>query len=189
MATETIITSTTWQTGTENNKYREISQQICQLRSLFIKHGGKIHDSVEICYRRDRGFHLRARGKIPRETTLIICPYTVTLSILTGHEWPEGFVTRYQQDLEVVTRFDVMNAYIQGSSHLLWPYIQLLPSPINARSFETPMYWNEEELAQIKGTNLHAAREKRMSAWQKEHAAAVKILAESGLPNLEQYTW
>jgi len=77
-------------------------------------------------------------------------------------------------------------------SHLLlesksghWPYIRTLP-----KTFNTPLYFSDDDKEWLVGTNLGSGDvDKRELLWRDEWKAGLKILRDSKVHNVEEYTW
>ena len=47
-----------------------------------------------------------------------------------------------------------------------WPYIRILPRPDDKLAFNTPLWFEDEDLLWLQGTNLGAAAVERKAEWK-----------------------
>jgi hypothetical protein len=59
-----------------------------------------------------------------------------------------------------------------------WPYIDALPP---RESLTTPLFFSDEELRLLTGTNLFPAVAQRRQEWQAESEAVRSVIGEDGL--------
>ena len=66
-----------------------------------------------------------------------------------------------------------------------WPYLGILP-----REFDTPLYFSEEDMKFLKGSNLGSGGilESRKSAWKDEWSKGVQALKDVG-EDVDEYSW
>lgn len=71
-----------------------------------------------------------------------------------------------------------------------YEYIAALPAFDQLR---TPLFYTPDELALLRGTNIHGATSLRKDSWEKEFTQTKEILRQEGTllnsVQLEKYTW
>lgn len=128
----------------------------------FLKNGGYKHPSVELASNTSSGNFLRvvAGNTIPMGDTVVSCPHSLALS------WPSACKFHYRSielpscTQHVATRLFLMKQKLLRNRSPWWPYIKMLPE-----TFHTPLYYNSEDFAWIRGTNLGRARKVREDVW------------------------
>ena len=154
--------------------------------SWFLTNGGYLHPSVDIASG-DEGNIVRVK----RDRTLlpgsmvVSCPHELTIS------WPG--INRYHFPHvhstftpHIATRLFLMKQYLLREQSPWWPYINSLP-----RSFSTPLWYDEDDLIWLRGTNLGKAKEIREDAWRQEYENAMQLLFADGfgLEKIPLWTW
>lgn len=141
--------------------------------SWFRSNGGYLHKHVELTSNPSEGNYLGVKEgyDLLPGSTVVSCPHDLTLS------WPAvrkyHFPNVHSNLLpHVATRLYLMKQYLLKSQSPWWPYIRSLPQPDDSDAFRTPMYYNQEDLVWIQGTNLEHARNVRQDAWHKEYSDA-----------------
>lgn len=155
-----------------------------ELEEWFATNGGVIHATISRNHA--DGLHLRYsynHTKHAPEDPVVSCPHALSLSILdldcAGDRWPEEFVLHHKDAPEVLTRFFLIDQYLEGRDSFWWPYLSMLPQPTEPHPFHTPLWYGEEDCAWIAGTNLEAARTGRIVAWQREFDEGLELLKGS----------
>ena len=184
------------------NKISMVSS-VDRLKAWFLRHGGRIHQSLIITHDETVGYYLRLRPacELPKIFTkdLVFCPMKLSLSVRNvddpGSCWPEQFLARFSDAPEVTTRFLLMRQYRLGEDSFWWPYIDMLPKPehdLNIEPpFDTPLWFDEDDLVWLEGTNLGAARRLREEAWKEEFNEGMALLTAYSQwgGDLVQYEW
>ena len=158
----------------------------------FLFNGGFVNPRAELHH--SDGYHLRVKpdggsivpGEDESAAKIIFCPHALTISFLNARESillqclkGKGF------SQTIVLRLFLIEQYLLGKQSFWYPYIQCLPSPENKHGFHTPMWWEPDELAWLRGTNLGRAAAERKKGWQNEFNSALKILKDHD----EQTAW
>lgn len=74
--------------------------------------------------------------------------------------------------------------WLQQEKSFWWPYLRILP-----REFDTPLYFEDDDLMWLQGCNLDAKEaEGRKKIWMEELEAAVTALKKDGVDTVG-YTW
>lgn len=153
--------------------------------SWFLANGGYLSPSAEISTDDKDQNHVRVRlgHTILESETLVSCPHDLVLSYASFHRGdPEAKttqidITSYSQDISL--RLLLMEQYLLGKDSSWWPYISILPQPFQQhaktppeaashRMFHTPVYFDEEDMLWLNGTNLGVAAKQRVADWRKE---------------------
>lgn len=103
---------------------------------------------------------LVARKDIPEDTTLFTIPRNVIINVETSQlskKLPNVFDTVEETEEEDDEPLDswaslilvMLYEYLQGDTSQWKPYIDILPT-----SFDTPIFWSQEELKELEGTVL-----------------------------------
>ena len=71
-----------------------------------------------------------------------------------------------------------MEEFLRGKESDWWSYLRMLPQP-GGEGLDTPMWYGEEDLKWICGTNLEGARATRARQWREEYEEGVGILGRS----------
>ena len=158
----------------------------------FTSNGGFINPLAEL--HQSDGSHLRVKpdgrsiDPVANESALkiIFCPHQLTISFLNARDSAllqclkgKGF------SQTIVLRLFLIEQYLLGTQSFWYPYIQCLPNPESKDGFHTPMWWEPDELAWLKGTNLGRAAAERKKGWQIEYHSALNILRD----HKEQTAW
>ncbi|KAK6541253.1 hypothetical protein TWF694_008619 [Orbilia ellipsospora] len=166
------------------------------LAEWVIDNGGYFSDNLELYKDETNGYSVRVisypenysqrsdeLGSLP----LVSCPTSIIFSLAN----PKPSLPSIFLDSPSIS--DHAKSCFHLSQHILledksphWPYIKLLPS-----KFDTPLYFNAEEMVRLAGTNLGAGDVAlRKSLWMEEWEMGVQALKEIGnLENIEKYTW
>ena len=173
----------------------------------FEAHGGIFGEQIEITSGSSLGYYLivkEGQNLVPG-SCIVSCPKVLTLSYLNAlsSEFSEGqslaFPLNFTMNVDphVVVRFFLMEQYLLKTESFWWPYIQLLPSPQRPESLSTPMWYSEEDVVWIRGTNLQQAVQDRERSWRAEYKDGLRrLLLErrhfySGMLRraTEEYSW
>ncbi|GES61755.1 SET domain protein [Aspergillus terreus] len=173
------------------------------------KHGGHIHESVQIAKDERRGVHLQVkadcRDGLPSNTNVIKTPLAATLSYFNaiehrsaatedekapvsfsahGLHFPRSFVDAAGPDETAI--FFIIGQYLRGSEGFWYPYICTLPQP---GDLTTPLYYEGADLRWLEGTSLAPAREQKESLLKEKYQSTFEELRNSGFGDAEKYTW
>lgn len=173
------------------------------------KHGGHIHESVQIAKDERRGVHLQVkadcRDGLPSSTNVIKTPLAATLSYFNaiehrsaatenekapvsfsahGLHFPRSFVDAAGPDETAI--FFLIGQYLRGSEGFWYPYICTLPQP---GDLTTPLYYEGADLRWLEGTSLAPAREQKESLLKEKYQSTFEELRKSGFGDAEKYTW
>jgi hypothetical protein len=165
---------------------------IAALRAWFLKNGGSVHPAVSIKYDANYGYSLwlDEREDLPFGSNIIVTPQNLTLSVLDS-SFPREFIDHFSQDIQIPTRFLLMDEYLKGEGSYWWPYLRMLPQP--GDDMGTPLFFEGEDLRWLKGTNLEAARRERERVWRSElevgRGLLRNIYGKGEEWKWEKYTW
>ena len=155
--------------------------------------GSHIHPDLQVVYDDSQGYHGRARKKLATPT-VITCPLKLTLSWLNLDHGQTAVVRHIQSPLqavlnrvpnEVLSILVLVEQASLGENSFWHPYIDCLPP---SEALTTPLYYTEEDLRWLEGTNVANATRERRQAWQEEWEAACSVLKDAGVDD-SIYTW
>ena len=150
----------------------------------FTKNGGYLHSSVEVVYSNAFGHYLQVKqgSELVPGDEIVSCPYVLSISILNAERaspsWPKLLDIPADKAAEILTRFFLIEEYLMQEASFWWPYIRMLPRLDRREFLTTPIWYDEEDLTWIAGTNLEGARLSRLAAWEVEHKSFVEALDE-----------
>lgn len=164
----------------------------------FLANGGHIHPHVEIASDPVTGRHMRVINghNIPTESLVVSCPHELTISWLNIIKGSEPFLGQFALEEAyhavnqvVLVRFFLVNEYLKGKESFWWPYIQTLIQPPEAHSLGTPLYYDDNDWAWIRGTNLEHAARKTESMWHLEYDEVIQSLVPMDGSHADEWTW
>ena len=145
---------------------------------------------------------------IQEHETIISCPHALTFSLATwGNRDPSVSMSKVDTrslTQTVALRLALMEEYLLGKDSSWWPYINILPQPvpesttpedapkdnitaIPKKPFHTPLYFDEDDMLWLDGTNLGSAARQRAGAWKEEFEMAKDAL--KGLDESKKALW
>ena len=158
--------------------------------SWFLSNGGHLHHCVEIASDDDGGNSVRVKENsiLLPGSIVVSCPHHLTISWATvnQHHFPD---VRSTLTPHVATRLFLVKQRLLKAQSRWWPYINSLP-----RSFSTPLWYGENDLIWLRGTNLGRAKEIREQAWRQEYENAMQLLSANGFDSehseqMHLWTW
>lgn len=153
--------------------------------SWFLSNGGCLHPSVEIASDNDTGNSVRVKENhvLLPGSIVVSCPHHLAISwpTISQHQFPAVHSTFTPH---VATRLFLVKQRLLKAQSPWWPYINSLP-----RSFTTPLYYDEEDLIWLRGTNLGKAKEIREQAWRQEYDNAMHSLFVNGSDSEQKHLW
>ena len=174
------------------------------LLSWFSTNGGFLHQNVEVASGSVDGYHLLVKNgcSVSSRDCILSCPRELTFSIFNLREkiypWLDQLKLKWHDALEVPTRFFLMEQYLIKEGSFWWPYIQTIPQPNNEKGLQTPLYYEQDDLAWIHGTNLDGGRNHRTLIWREQYEGSMLVLKQersthelSGnrISQVQHYTW
>lgn len=173
----------------EEDNVDQISTNLSKRRVLldwFEAHDGIMAKQIELGHRPSQGLYLavKAGHNLSAGTCTVSCPKVLTLSYLNAlsPDFSKGqniaFPVKFTENVEphVVVRFFLMEQYLLEKQSFWWPYIDLLPSPDERESLNTPMWYSEVDALWIRGTNLEQAVQDRERSWRAEYEHGLRQL-------------
>ena len=152
----------------------------------FMANGGYLHPHIELTSNpiSRKSLHVKSDHTVSPSSTIVACPHTLALS------WPNASRSHFpevqlpQLSQRVATRFFLMKQRLLKETSSWWPYIRILPL-----TFDTPLYYDSEDMAWINGTNLGRARKVREDAWRDEYEGAMNVLFPKGTDREQREQW
>lgn len=165
--------------------------------------GALLHPDAELHEDEEFGVYLRAKEGLPTGSTVISCPFRLSLSHLnvldcfpefpshlSSPKFPPSFLE--SQEPEILARFFLMLQFVLGKRSFWNSYIRSLPQPDEPEKLRTPLWFSPTERLWLKGTNLEKAVAEREAQWMAEHAAAIQSLTrdhQSFISCLDDAEW
>ena len=153
--------------------------------SWFLTNGGYLHPSVEIASDDFAGNLVRVKQNhvLSAGSIIVSCPHHLTISwpVINQLHFPD---VHSKFTPHVATRLFLMKQRLLKAQSPWWPYINSLPS-----SFSTPLWYDENDLIWLRGTNLGNAKKIREEAWRQEYENAMQFLFTPGSDSQQQHLW
>ena len=153
--------------------------------SWFLANGGYLHPSIEIASDDSMGNIVRVKENhvLLPGSIVVSCPHHLTISwpIVNQHHFPDVHSTFTPH---IATRLFLMKQRLLQAPSPWWPYINSLP-----RSFSTPLWYDEDDLIWLRGTNLGNAKKIREEAWRQEYENALQSLFANGIDHEQKHLW
>ena len=159
--------------------------------------GGWLHPDLELAHTEERGVHVRVKDGafLAADTRVCSCPASLSFSCLNAVASASGSSSNLPWPAmaaalppEPVGWFFLVHEYLASTASFWKPYIDTLPAPFAAERLGTLMYFEDEDLQWLGGTNLLAAYWQRTGAWQTYWRNGLEILKRFDWP-VEEYTW
>ena len=175
-----------------------MDESINNFKTWFKSNGGILHLSIEpTCFPHGKSLQVtRDVPPIEPGSTIVKCPHAITISYANARisrelkpliETDAGSGSTNQI---IVLRLFLVQQYLLERDSFWWPYIRSLPSPGYTSGLTTPMWYTDEDLKWIEGTNLAKAASSRKMAWRQEYEEAMGVLNQTNeLPNPSTWTW
>lgn len=180
----------------------------CQhLLNWFRENGGIFNDDITIAENDTFGVHFRARKALEPNIEVCVCPAKVTISYLNvagsntdiatqlGIRVVNGDVTKLVGRVpeHVMSYFVLMEQRLLGENSFWYWYINCLPME---SEMTTPLFFSEEDLKWILGTNLHTSDTDpsrssvalRRSMWEQEWKEGCDAMRSQGI-SVDKYTF
>ncbi|CZR58153.1 uncharacterized protein PAC_08044 [Phialocephala subalpina] len=139
--------------------------------------GIQLHNRVGIYEDPAMGLSFRALGTIPPETQLAVSPPTTALSYLNAvgaldfknydsPQFPPEFIGGLNDKYPyIIGNFFLMQQFLMREKSHWWQYIQTLPQPDQPERLATPLWWSDEDLQFLAGTNAELYVERKHKSW------------------------
>ncbi|KAK6342629.1 hypothetical protein TWF718_008024 [Orbilia javanica] len=170
-------------------------QYLRELAEWVIRAGGYISDKLELYKDEKNGFSARIASGDAGESgsigegplTLVSCPTSLVFSLASpSPSFPSSFLECPSLSTHAKACFHLSQHLLLKERGQFWPYIRLLPE-----TFDTPLYFSDDEMERLAGTNLGAGDVAlRKHLWMEEWEAGRKLLGEDGnAESARDYTW
>ncbi|KAI4284577.1 MAG: hypothetical protein L6R35_004872 [Caloplaca aegaea] len=162
-----------------------MTEKLLLFKKWFLDGGGHFGDHVELQYDGQRNLHLRVADgqRLEAGSCVVSCPHALTLSHLNVRRGKCEAISVFSLNL---LRFFLIEQYHLGEQSFWWPYIRILPDPLSEYPFDTPLYYNDDDLKWIQGTSLEHSRRNMEAMWREEHAHGLQNLLPS---DRSHYPW
>ncbi|KAG8726327.1 hypothetical protein FRC12_023496, partial [Ceratobasidium sp. 428] len=133
-----------------------------------------IHPSLEFVPS-SSGHNICSNSGIPPDTKVLSCPFDVAITAPQSRAAIESLFQDKAVNIPAIiegwNERQLVCVYI--ALHFIWtkakgrhqPYLNMLPPP---SKLLTPLYFNQDELGMLEGSNLHPATLRRLQEWQTE---------------------
>ncbi|RPB17272.1 SET domain-containing protein [Morchella conica CCBAS932] len=153
-----------------------------------IANGGFIQESLVFTSPESRvGSQMLTTAALPPSSKLLTCPHTLAIDYqkVKAH-YPPEFIEAVSPHAALCTF--VVGEWLKGDASFWAPYLRILP-----REFDTPLYFDDEDMKWLVGCNLNAEEVKtRKKVWMEEWEAASEALRRQrsvGSRGAREYTW
>lgn len=174
-----------------------MSDKLGIFREWFVKGGGRFGEHIELQYDPHRNIHLRVEEgqKLQAGSCIVSCPHALTLSQFSVWEGRSSvgddirsFTTENATSITNLNllRYFLIEQYHLGKQSFWWPYINLLPDPLSKCPFDTPLYYDEDDLKWFQGTSLEHSRRTLEELWKDEYAQGLQTIIQS---EKHRYAW
>ncbi|KAL8825592.1 MAG: hypothetical protein Q9170_007736 [Blastenia crenularia] len=85
-----------------------------------------------------------------------------------------------------ILRFFLVEQFHLDTQSFWSPYLDTLPDPSAKHPFDTPLYYNDDDLKWIHGTSLEHSNRRIEESWHDEHAQGLRALRQD---IKERYPW
>lgn len=161
---------------------------------------GYLNSNVEICNDEVCGLSFRATMDIPVGVKFVNCSSRMTLSYLNAIEVGtqfkrHGSIRFSPQILEnlstvsphIVGNYFLMQQYLMGNLSFWWDYIRILPQPGEFGRLCLPVWWPDEDLKFLDGTNARPAIDTMKEKWYREWKYGNSLV--QGFSNASEFTY
>ncbi|MCJ1265286.1 hypothetical protein MMC22_005161 [Lobaria immixta] len=148
-------------------------------KSWFLSHGGAFHPNTDLGSNSD-GFFIRVRDEQDLLPGARVDPFIAQFDLQSV----SLLITP-----RVITQIFFMKQFLLREQSLWWPYIRMLPQPDALHNFNTPLWYEPEDLAWIRGTNLEFGAQRMESLWRQEYEEAASLFRLRGSEQVEFWSW
>ncbi len=157
----------------------------------FAANGGLFHKSIQLGERKNGEYflHLRPEHSIEVNEEIVSCPNALTFNYLTlkikDYNGYRSKIDASSLSQDIYIRLALMEQYLLGEKSFWWPYISILPQPLllnvdprpssknevesfQRESLHTPLFFDEEDMLWLNGTNVGTATGNRADDWRTE---------------------
>ncbi|KAK9387273.1 hypothetical protein V1515DRAFT_602406 [Lipomyces mesembrius] len=153
-------------------------------------HGGYCSPALALTKSETSGSTAYAKCAIPGSNTrLLSCPVSLIIDYdkAAKHVWGDLDSCPFSRSPQIAIRLFLCNQRVLGRESPWAAYIKILPV-----EFDTPLYYDHEEMEMLRGTNIFGEVELRRHAWIEEWKRGVMYLPsifDKRLFSWELYLW
>ena len=164
-------------------------------KQWFLSKGGYFHPDVDIASN-SNGLYLRTCSQryLAPGSLVVSCPpcltiswYNATRDPFLGQCDPQNASHNIKQ--YVLTRFFLVKQFLLQEQSPWWLYIRILPQPDDTNRLNTPLWYEFEDFAWIRGTNLELSARNLETAWLEEYEAAMKVFSLRDSKQTKLWSW
>ncbi|KAK6505329.1 hypothetical protein TWF481_007235 [Arthrobotrys musiformis] len=179
--------------GSEANYRYSEHQHLHELAEWVVQSGGHISDTLEFYKDEENGFSAKIRSdknevaeNAGEALTLVTCPTSLIFSLANPTpSFPASFFEAPSLSTHAKACFHLCQHLLLKEQSQFWPYIRLLPE-----TFDTPLYFDDDEMERLAGTNLGAGDVvSRKQLWTEEWESGCQLLNDGDVENSQEYTW
>ncbi|KAK9236249.1 hypothetical protein V1525DRAFT_407467 [Lipomyces kononenkoae] len=166
------------------------SRDFDELVSWAESHGGYCCPALAFSKSEKSGSTAYAKGAIPdANTRLLSCPVSLIIDYdkAATQIWGDRQSCPFAGSPQIAIRLFLCMQRILGRQSPWSAYISLLPT-----QFDTPLYYDHEEMEMLRGTNIFGEVELRRQAWMEEWKRGVMYLPsqfDKSLVSWDMYMW
>lgn len=169
-------------------------------RPWFISNGGIIHPDVEIgSGPAGNNLRLRIGCSLSPGTMVASCPHNLTISWLNVIHGQTPFINQFSLSpvkdgstvitKTVIVRFFLIEQYLLREQSLWWPYIRFLPQPFKEDGLNSLLWYDNDDLLWLRGTNLEDAMRKLEQDRKREYDEAIGALSDAPADLEKAWSW
>ncbi|PNS16561.1 Ribosomal lysine N-methyltransferase 4 [Sphaceloma murrayae] len=146
------------------------------------ENNGFLNPSTVLLSDGDHGGHMVATSDIADDAVIMNVPHSIALSCLNAMVDDSLPVLKAHAESFTVEALGVlylMSQWLDKENSFWKPYLDILPTP--EKGFNTPFWFDEEDLQWLKGTDLLNTFEALESAWRTYWRDDTKILNDGGM--------
>ncbi|KAK6503958.1 hypothetical protein TWF506_002175 [Arthrobotrys conoides] len=164
-----------------------------ELVEWVLQAGGHFSDALELYEDEENGFSVRIKpdrngglGGAGEPLTLASCPVSLIFSLANpSPSFPVLFLESPSLSIHAKACFHLSHHLLLKEQSQFWPYIRLLP-----QTFDTPLYFSDDEMERLAGTNLGAGDVLlRKQLWMEEWESGKQLLEDVKAERAQEYTW
>ncbi|TKX18134.1 putative ribosomal lysine N-methyltransferase set10 [Elsinoe australis] len=148
---------------------------------------GRLHSSTRLSSDGEQGGHLMAREDLSEGAQIMSVPHSLAMSCLNALVDDTLPVLKANADSFTVEALGVlylMSQWLNKDKSFWKPYLDILPTP--EQGFNTPFWFEEDDLSWLQGTDLMKTFEGLESAWRTYWRDDTKVLHEGGMDDIMQ---
>ena len=159
-----------------------------------------IHPDVEIASNSSGNyFRLRTGCNLLPGTMIASCPHRLTISWLNVINGQTPFIDQFSSNpvressiivtKTVVVRFFIIQQYLLHERSIWWQYIRSLPQPFVRDALNSLLWYDNDDMLWLRGTNLEDAMSRVERGRRKEYDEAIEALTDVTGELKKMWSW